>query len=284
MLMGDITSRQFDLMRSYIEEECGIALGKEKAYLITNRLSGLLTEYNIPDYEGLYYTLKNKKDPHLKERVIDSITTNETLWFRDKTPFRTLEEVLLPKYIEEVRAGGRNRIRIWSAGCSTGQEPYSIAMLIDRYLAREGIRDVSPGNFEILATDISRRVLKIAEAGKYDDLSIARGLDLEYRSRYFTREGRDWVLDKGIRDRVEFKQFNLQNNFVALGKFDVIFCRYVTIYFSPDLKREIFRKIATALNRPWGVLFLGSSEVFTGYGDYFTRMLHNGGVYYKVKE
>lgn len=282
--MRDLTAREFELMRGYIEKECGIVLGKDKAYLITSRLSRILTEFNIHSFEGLYFTLKSEKDPRIKEKVIDAITTNETLWFRDRTPFKTLEEVLLPRYIDEIQNKKRDRVRIWSAGCSTGQEPYSIAMSIDRYLTQRRIQGVSPKDFEILATDISRSVLKAAEAGRYDDVSIMRGLDLDYRNEYFTRESRDWVLHNRIRDRVRFRQFNLQNNFITLGKFDVIFCRYVTIYFSPDLKRDIFNKIAGALNLPCGVLFLGNSEVFNEYGNNFVRMSHDGGVYYKVKE
>lgn len=284
MLMRSLTSKEFDLMKGYIEKECGIVLGKDKAYLIESRLSGILAESELSSFEELYYKLSSLRDRRMNERVIDAITTNETLWFRDKTPWQVLEEVLLPRYIDEIRQKKRNKVRIWSAGCSTGQEPYSIAMSIDRYLNRHKVKDISLSHFEILATDISRSVLDIAKTGKYDSISIMRGLDAEYRSRYFTKEGRIWALSKEIRDRVKFKRFNLQNSFITLGKFDMVFCRYVAIYFSNELKRDVFQKITRVLNHPDGVLFLGNSEVFTDYGDNFVRNLHGAGVYYGVKE
>jgi chemotaxis protein methyltransferase CheR len=284
MLMHNLTVREFELMRSYIEKECGIILGMDKAYLIESRLSGILAESGLSSFEELYYRLGSQKDPKMNERVIDAITTNETLWFRDKTPWQTLEEVLLPKYIEEIQEKKRSGVRIWSAGCSTGQEPYSIAMSIDSFLARNRVIDVTPDHFEILATDISQNVLNIAKAGKYDSISIMRGLDSGYKDRYFTKEGRSWLLDERIRERVQFRQFNLQNSFITLGKFDIVFCRYVTIYFSPELKKDVFKKIARLLNKPNGVLFLGNSEVFTDYQENFNRKQHMGGVYYGVKE
>lgn len=282
--MFSITPKEFDLIKDYIEKECGIALGGNKAYLIESRLSGILAESGMSSFEELYYKLNSQRDKGMTERVIDAITTNETLWFRDNTPWTILEDVLLPEYIEDIRKGKRSRVRIWSAGCSTGQEPYSTVMSIDRYLRLNNIKDVSLDNFEFMATDISNTVLQIARAGKYDSISIIRGLPPEYRDRYFTKEGRSWILSKDIRDRVQFRQFNLQNSFITLGKYDIVFCRYVIIYFSNQLKREVLQKINGVLNRPNGVLFLGNSEVFTDYGDKFVRKLHQGGVYYGVKE
>jgi len=282
--MPNITSKEFELMRDYIEKECGIDLSRDKAYLIESRLSGILSESGLSSFEELYYKLRIQKDAKMNEKVIDAITTHETLWFRDRTPWRILEEVLLPTYIDEIRQNKRNKVRIWSAGCSTGQEPYSTAMTIDSYLERHRIKDISLDHFEIFATDISGSVLDIARAGKYDSISIIRGLDDEYKNKYFTNEGRKWILSSKIRDRVVFRQFNLQNSFISLGKFDIVFCRYVLIYFSAQLKKEVFQKISQVLNRPRGVLFLGNSEVFTDYEDSFTRKEHQGGVYYMVKE
>ncbi|NLI61278.1 MAG: protein-glutamate O-methyltransferase CheR [Clostridiales bacterium] len=281
--MHSLTSREFELMRDYIEKECGIALSKDKTYLVESRLSGILAQSGLDSFEQLYYRLLSQKDRKMKEEVIDAITTNETLWFRDKTPWIILEEVLLPKYIEEMREKKRSKVRIWSAGCSTGQEPYSTAMCIDRYLVRNNIRDISPDSFEILGTDISRTVLDIAIAGRYDNISIMRGLDSEYKNRYFTNKGRVWELSKEIRDRVQFGQFNLQSSFITLGKFDIVFCRYVAIYFSSELKRQLFDKIIRVLNLPDGVLFVGNSEIFTDHRDSFIRKEHGKGVYYGVK-
>ena len=282
--MPNITSKEFELMRDYIEKECGIDLGRDKAYLIESRLSGILAESGLSSFQELYKKLRDEKDIKMNEKVIDAITTNETLWFRDKTPWIILEDVLLPQYIEEIRQKKRSRVRIWSAGCSTGQEPYSTVMSIDSYLKKHNIKDISLGHFEIWATDISHSVLDIARAGKYDSISIMRGLEDEFRDKYFTNEGRKWILSREIKDRVKFRQFNLQNSFITLGKFDIVFCRYVLIYFSAQLKREVTKKIHGVLNRPDGVLFLGNSEFFTNYEDSFVKRQHKGGVYYMVKE
>ena len=282
--MPNLTSKEYELLRDYIEKECGIDLDRDKAYLIESRLSGILAESGLSSFEELYYKLRIQKDIKMNEKVIDAITTHETLWFRDKTPWQILEKVLLPTYIDEIRQNKRSKVRIWSAGCSTGQEAYSTVMSIDSYLERHRIKDVSLDHFEILATDISHSVLEIARAGKYDSISIMRGLADEYKDKYFANEGRKWILTKKIRDRVIFKRFNLQNSFITLGKFDIVFCRYVLIYFSTQLKKEVFQKISEILNPPKGVLFLGNSEVFTDYEDSFVRMEHQGGVYYMVKE
>lgn len=278
-----LSHKEFELMQKYIEDQCGIQLGREKAYLIESRLSGILLESGLSSFEDFYHMLNSQKDPKVIERVIDAITTNETLWFRDQTPWLTLENVLLPEYIKQIREGKRKRVRIWSAGCSTGQEPYSTAICIDRYLSRRGIRDISPNQFEILGTDISHSVLDIAKAGKYDKIAIMRGLDTEYRNKYFTNESGIWTLSREVRDRVKYRPFNLQNSFITLGEFDIVFCRYVTIYFSAELKKDIFQKIVGVLNKSQGVLFLGSSEVFSNYADDYIRLEDQGGIYYKVK-
>ncbi|HZJ83370.1 MAG TPA: protein-glutamate O-methyltransferase CheR [Clostridia bacterium] len=279
-----MTSRGFQLMQKYIQAQSGIAIGKDKAYLIESRLSGILSELGLSSFEQLYYQLENGGNAQMSERVIDAITTNETLWFRDKTPWQTLEDILLPQYIDEIRQGKRSKVRIWSAGCSTGQEAYSTLMCIDRYLSQRGIKDISLNHFEILATDISRDVLEKAKAGTYDKISIMRGLDSGYRDRYFTNEDKVWTLSKDMIDRVQFRQFNLQNSFIPLGVFDIVFCRYVTIYFSVQFRKRIFERIRDILVQPRGVLFLGNSEVFTDYEDKFIRQPHKGGVYYQVKE
>ncbi|MCX7712000.1 MAG: protein-glutamate O-methyltransferase CheR [Clostridia bacterium] len=277
-----LSSKEFSLMQKFIQEKCGIAIGEEKAYLIECRLSKLLIDSNLSSFEELYERITSRSDPNITEQVIDAITTNETLWFRDRTPWEILEDILLPRYIEEMRTGKRSVVKIWSAACSTGQEPYSTAMCIDNYLKRNGITDISLSRFKITATDISRSVVQIAKLGRYDSISIMRGLEEYYKSRYFTNEGRVWTLDDKIKNAVHFQQFNLQNSFLLLGKFDVVFCRYVIIYFSSDLKMEIIKKIAAAAE-PDGVLFLGSSEIFPGQENSFETLHHKNGVYYKVK-
>lgn len=278
----DISSREFILMQNYIRDECGINIGDDKAYLIESRLSGMLRELNCSSYEQLYNLISTRGDRDIAERVIDAITTNETLWFRDKMPWTIMEDILLPQYVEMLKKGEKDRIRIWSAGCSTGQEPYSTAMSIYNYLDKRGLKDELLSKFEILATDISSTVLEIAKKGKYDSISIMRGLPLEYKDKYFINEGRVWVLNDDIINMVDFRKFNLQSSFILLGKFDIIFCRYVMIYFSSELKEDLVPRFSMTLNTD-GILFVGSSEVFKDHREHFERREYRGGVYYQKK-
>lgn len=270
-------------MQKFIEEKCGIALSEEKAYLIESRLSRLLIDSNLTCFEELYQRISVSDDPNIVEKVIDAITTNETLWFRDRAPWCILEEQLLPTYVEDIRDGRRNKVRIWSAACSTGQEPYSIAMCIDNYLRQKGINDINLSQFEIIATDISSTVLQIARMGRYDNISITRGLDNDYKENYFKSEGRVWVLDEKIKNLVSFRQFNLQSSFFLLGKFEVIFSRNVLVYFSEKLKKEVVKKMALAL-QPQGIFIIGSSELFIDHKEYFEMENCSSGVYYKLKK
>lgn len=269
-------------MQKYIHEQCGILITEDKAYLIESRLAKLLMETGTKSFTHFYYNLCNKNsNKEVTQKIIDAITTNETQWFRDKTPWYTLEDTLLPAYINEIREGKRSRVRIWSAACATGQEPFSTAMCIDKYLSRYNINDLQLSHFEILATDISRTALHLAETGKYDNIAITRGLTDPDRSSYLQQEGRAWILDERLKKAVQFRHFNLQNSFLSLGQFDIIFCRYVTIYFSEEFRQEVFRKIASVLN-PRGVLFLGNSEMFLDYRENFELVEHKGGIFYRI--
>ncbi|RJQ77315.1 MAG: protein-glutamate O-methyltransferase CheR [Desulfobacteraceae bacterium] len=279
-----LSHNEFLLMQKYISEQCGILIPEEKAYLIESRLAKLLAESGAKSFAGLYHTLRNQGlNKSLPQKVIDAITTKETRWFRDKTPWYALEDVLLPRYIREIRQAKRPKVRIWSAACATGQEPYSIAMCIDNYINQRGITDIKLSHFEILATDISQAALQTARSGKYDHLSIARGLDDTCRARYLKQEGRVWALDEKLKEAVRFQQFNLRNSYLSLGKFDIVFCRYVMIYFSEAFKQELRRKIISVLN-PEGVLFLGSSEIYTKYKEHFELVEYKGGIHYRLKK
>ncbi|WP_378954701.1 CheR family methyltransferase [Pelosinus sp. sgz500959] len=279
---GNLSSDDFILFQKYIEEQCGISIRDDKAYLIESRLSKFLVKFSLESFEELYQMLSQQKNKALAEDVIDALTTNETLWFREKTPWEFMTETLLERYIQEIRQGKRFRVRIWSAACSTGQEPYSIAMCIDTYLERHGIKDITLGHFEILATDISSTVLQMAKRGKYDSISMARGLDPSYRDRYFRQEGRTWALDEKIKNAVQFVQFNLQKSFSNFGKFDLVFCRYVAIYFSESFKKEIFKKISFSLVQD-GILILGNSEVFFDYKEDYDVKQYKNTVFYRVR-
>ena len=183
-MSNELSTKAFAQFQQYIEEQCGIAIGDEKAYLIESRLTKLLIEAKLNTFEELYTMLSKKKDPKLSEKVIDAITTNETLWFRDKTPWQVIETILMPEYVEIIRKTGR-RVRIWSAAASSGQEAYSTIISIDQYLKRHAIKDISLKDFEVIGTDISGPILEIARAGRYDPISIMRGLDPRFKDIYF---------------------------------------------------------------------------------------------------
>jgi chemotaxis protein methyltransferase CheR len=274
-----LSKEEFNLIRGFIEENCGISLGDNKEYLMDTRLSGLLNEHGCSSFKDLYLKAKNDPRSGLRDKIVDAMTTNETLWFRDTYPFDVLKSTLLPEFHAEIKSGKRRTVKIWSAACSSGQEPYSTAMTIMEF-AKSAVGFKSEV-FEILATDISPSVLLSASSGVYDEFATKRGLPKKYLNTYFVKKGRFWSVNSDIRKPIKFKQFNLQSNFIALGKFDVIFCRNVAIYFSGDFKKELFSKIAKALN-PGGFMFLGGSESLVGLSDQFQIINHKGGNYYKI--
>jgi len=281
-MVAALSNKEFNHFQKYIKEQCGIAIGDEKAYLIESRLTKLLIETKLNTFEELYEMLYHKRDPKLSEKVIDAITTNETLWFRDKTPWIILENELIPQYIEKVRKT-KQRIRIWSAAASSGQEAYSTVISIHQHLKKNQIKDVTLNDFEIIGTDISAPILEIAKAGRYDPISIMRGLDPKLKETYFQNEGRIWIFKDEFRKHVKFRKFNLQNSFNSMSQFDVIFCRYVMIYFSQEFKREMTKKLAQSM-KPGGILFIGNSEIFPEHKDYFETKKSGKGIYYQVKE
>ena len=277
-----LSSWEFSLLQKFIEEQSGIVLGQEKAYFIESRLANILDSECLSSYEELFYKAYNKKDTSFSERVIDSITTNETYWFRDKNPWCILEEILLPIYIKEMQDGTRDDVRIWSCACSSGQEPYSIAMCIDSYLRKNGINNVSLDRFNITATDLSGKMVNLAVNGKYDHASMERGLDPNSRDRYFIKEDKYWFISEKIKNAVTFHRFNIKSGRYIFNNYDIIFCRNVLIYFSDILKEEILQKIVHAL-KPNGVLFIGASEIITDSSKYFKMETYKDGVYFKQK-
>ncbi len=276
----NLTGDEFSLLRDVIEEISGIRVGDGKSYLIESRLGKLLPEYGCDSFGALYRLLRSRPDPELRTRVINAMSTQETLWFRDMHPFRILAEKLLPEYQEELRSGRRRRVRIWSAASSTGQEAYSMAMVIMDAIRRNPA--LQPIMFEILGTDIATTAVAAAQNGQYDRIAMGRGLPPEYRARYFKDDGRYCRIADEVKQLARFRQFNLQESFAGLGQFDIVLCRNVAIYFSDDFKRDLYARIKRALN-PGGYLFLGSSESISAYSMEYELLDHNGGIYYRAK-
>ena len=271
--------QDYQAFRALLEEACGIVLGDNKHYLVASRLGRLMTEEGVANLGELVERLKAGHNRQLRERIIEAMTTMASaimvVWLRDIFPFDILKEQIFPDLAErKIRTP-----RIWSAACSSGQEPYSISMIFQEYLATRpgGLNDV-----QILATDISPAVLNEARAATYDSHALARGLSPERRQRYFLplRDGR-WQVRPEIRDRVRFSQANLLQPYSLLGRFDVIFCRNVLIYFSSASKTDILARMARSLN-PGGYLFLGSSEAITQYSDEFELVRCPRGSVYRV--
>jgi len=278
-MSSSVTPREFELLSGLIESECGIALAKEKTYLIETRLSKLVAQSGCDSYEGFYHYAKSGKEPALREKIINAITTNETLWFRDGHPFTILQERILPHLGEQLRTGKIAKARIWSAASSTGQEPYSIAMSIHEFCRQDG--RLQPEQFEITATDISSSVLFVARSGRYDNLAISRGLSEAMRERYLKRDGEVWEVKDEVKRLVNFQRFNLQNAPTALGRFDCVFLRYVAIYFSLAFKQKLIENISRALTQP-GFLVVGAVESLRGVSEIFQPVSHAKGYYYTI--
>lgn len=275
-----ISTSEFKQLRDLIEKLSGISLGDEKAYLVETRLAGLLAESGCQDFGSFCRMAANDHSPKLRDRIVDAMTTNETLWFRDTHPFTILQEKLLPPLAERLLNGSRFRIRIWSGACSTGQEPYSIAMAVLEFCRLRPA--LKPEQFEILATDISPSALLMARMGRYDQAAIARGLSEALRDRYFRREGNVWIVDDQVKRLVTFQRFNLQDPMDALGHFDIVFLRYVAIYFSDPFKQAIYRGIGRLL-APEGHLIISAVESLRGISDDFAQLSHGSGTYYQCQ-
>ncbi|WP_165669847.1 protein-glutamate O-methyltransferase CheR [Metapseudomonas otitidis] len=275
MSSGNLDFEQF---RTFLEKTCGILLGSNKQYLVSSRLNKLMEQNGIKTLSELVQKIQNAPRSGLREQVVDAMTTNETLWFRDTYPFEVLKSRILP---ELIKANPNQPLRIWSAASSSGQEPFSISMSIDEF-ERTNLGQLKAG-VRIVATDLSTAMLAACRAGEYDSLAMGRGLSQERLTRFFDPKGPGrWVVKPAIRNRVEFRALNLLDSYASLGKFDIVFCRNVLIYFSADVKKDILTRIHATL-KPGGYLFLGASEALNGLPDLYQMVQCNPGIIYKVK-
>ncbi|MBF0369305.1 MAG: protein-glutamate O-methyltransferase CheR [Magnetococcales bacterium] len=270
-----ITPQEFKLIASFLHEHSGILIAEGKEYLLENRLTVLMAQNGCNTFLELHEKLQKDSGP-LCTKVIDALTTNETLWFRDDSFFNALNDFIVPHLLEKAKR--QSKVRIWSAACSTGQEPYSVAMLLN-HVGGAGV-NFSPEKFEILATDISPSAIVMATRGRYSQLAITRGMRKDFLNHYFTKKNMAYEINPAIRQMVTFKRFNLKGPFDSLGKFDFVLCRNVLIYFSEQLKCEIYDKIHRALNRD-GFLAIGASESPRGLTTAFRQKRVGKAVLYK---
>ncbi|MES9850708.1 MAG: protein-glutamate O-methyltransferase CheR [Candidatus Thiodiazotropha sp. L084R] len=269
-----ISPADYEAFKNFLQQACGILLGNGKEYLVSSRLGGVMKEAGISSLGELLKQIKSPIHSRLKVKVIDAMTTNETFWFRDIGHYILMKETILPD-LNQQRGGA---IRIWSAACSSGQEPYNISMIADEYHASKG----QARQVQIQATDISSKVLDEARAGVYCGLSVERGLTAEQKKRFFNPQGDCIEVKPEIKRRVNFKPMNLADNYQVMGRFDVIFCRNVLIYFSNELKKDIVDRMADILN-PGGYLFLGSTESINQLTNRFEMKVGHGGISYRLK-
>ncbi len=267
--MSSLTTGDIDAVCGLVDELCGICWDESKSYLIDSRLSGIAEQAECANYKDLVRKVRAELVPGLKEKFVDAITTNETLWFRDGSPFEALQHKAIPELIDE-RSGTvfPKRMRIWSAACSTGQEPYSIAMTIAGL-----IPDFDQWDIQILGTDISPAAVEKAKSGMYGELEIGRGMDPERLNRYFLKKGNQWQVNDRIRAKCTFQTKNLHQPFTGMGPFDIIFCRNVAIYFSQEDQHALFNKLADVLS-PNGWIFPGSSESLAHVGPQWVAQQH----------
>ncbi len=283
----ELSQEEFNLLRNYIHEICGISIQDNKQYLVQQRLEPLVRASNCKSFAEYYHKITKSFSPNTKELVIDAITTNETSFFRDIHPFEAFRDHILPvlgKMIRERKQRNTARrgakVNVWSAASSTGQEPYTLAMLIYEYARANAYLDIAQDDFRILATDISTEALAKALAGKYNEMEIKRGLPPGYLDKYFEKKGNEWVIQDALRSMVEFRQINLINPFNTLGSFDVIFCRNVLIYFDDNAKTRIFDQFYQMLAND-GFFLLGSSENIYGMTDKFSSLRYGATIVYK---
>ncbi len=272
-----ITPSEVQLVSQYIHSITGIYIDQSKTYLFETRLSSLAENNNCSSYQELCNKAKREPGKELERSIIDAITTNETLFFRDKGPFELLQHKILPELIDarSVQSRTKTRINIWSAAASTGQELYSICIVI-----KELLKNDPQFAFRLLGTDISDAAISQASYGKYNKFEIERGLDKKYLQKYFTLAGDSWKIKDELRAMVTFKKQNLLQSFTALGKFDIIFCRNVAIYFTLADRKKLFNKLADSLADD-GYLIIGSTESLSGVCPRFVPKRHLRYIFYQ---
>ena len=260
-----LSNDEFNFIAGMLKQRSGLSLTPDKTYLLETRLQPLAKAAGLDDIPQLIKQLRANPSGGLTYQVIEAMTTNESMFFRDTKPFDHLTKIILPA----MKAAGKNKIRIWSAACSTGQEPYSIAMVLKEEMAKYPSLVT-----EIYATDLAEKVLDRAREGIYSQFEVQRGLPITMLMKYFTQAPNNmWAINDTIKAMVKFTPGNLLTSFAAHGQFDIIFCRNVLIYFDAPTKGEVLNRLADTLNAP-GYLFLGGAESthglstkFKPYGD-----------------
>jgi len=277
--MIKINPQELQVLIDYIYGICGVHLDRSKEYLIKTRLDTLVITNKCASYSEFYYRARSDKTGKINADIVNAITTPETLFFRDKLPFDLLRNGLIKKLLQKkTNSIAPGQIRIWSAASSTGQEIYSISIIV-----REILSNSQKSRVSLVATDISDVVLELAKAGRYNKFEISRGLTKQQLEKYFIKKDQYWQIKDELRRMVRFQKLNLMKPFVGLGSFDIVFCRNVAIYFTLDDRKKLFDRLADVIT-PEGYLFIGASEFLTGISDRFKAIREGKTIYYqKIK-
>jgi chemotaxis protein methyltransferase CheR len=271
-----MTSADFAFIAAFLKERSGLIITTDKMYLLETRLASILRDNGLSGLPALIDKLRQAGPSAVKDKVVDAMTTNETSFFRDSHPFDTMRKSLLPGLLER-RAAARS-LRIWSAACSTGQEPYSLAMTLkDHFPVLNGWK------VEIVATDLSPSVLERAREGVYSTFEVQRGMPIQMLIKHFDQVGTNWKIKRELGQAITFRPLNLLEDFSSLGMFDIVLCRNVLIYFDQPTKTRILNAIARRI-APDGALLLGGAESVFGLCDAFAGLPGLKGVYGHAKQ
>jgi len=279
--MLKINEPEVKVISKYVHDLSGIVLDVSKSYLIESRLGPIADEQNCRNYSELYFKAKSDATRKLQTQIIDAISTNETFFFRDNSPFELLKHKLIPDLIDQLmesRNGTPPSLKIWSAACSTGQEVYSIAIILKELLGS----DINNWRISLIGTDISDAAIAQASYGSYNRTEISRGLKPEQVTKYFTSNGTQSRIKDEIRFMASFRKQNLLEPFTGMGKVDIILCRNVAIYFGLENKKSVFERLAKQLN-PGGKLIIGSTESLLGITEIYERKQYMNSVFYTQK-
>lgn len=263
-----------EFISGLVRQRSGLVLTPDKAYLLESRLSPAARREGFESIEALVAALRTRRDERLATVVTEAMTTNETFFFRDKTPFDHFTQHMLPELIASRSPAAA--IRIWCAACSSGQEPYSLAMLVDQAAA-----DLAGRRVEIVATDIDHQILEKAKTGIYSQFEVQRGLPVKMLVKYFDQQGETWRVKPELKRNIQYKPFNLLDDFRMLGQFDIIFCRNVLIYFDAQTKSNVLDRMSKALTSD-GFLVLGAAETVMGLSRAFDAVKARRGLYQRV--
>jgi len=268
-----ISTPNIDFLRGLVAEHSGNVVTERQAYLLEQRLTPVAEQHGLSNVEGLVAELRRTRSPQLSTQVAEAVTVNETSFFRDMHPFEALQKTIIPNLIQQ--NAPRRELRIWCAACSSGQEPYTIAMVL-----KEHFPQLSDWKVTIVATDLSEDMLRKSRSGEYTQLEVNRGLPIKKLVRFFERKGAVWQAKSELRDVIECRRLNLTTPWPYLGDFDVVFIRNVMIYFDQPTKIDILKRVRRVL-RPEGYLFIGSAETIIGLGVPYQREEVNATVCYR---